>query len=83
MPQKLRFTKEEQEDIRQRAKTQFMTYIAGIYNVNVHMIHRVVHDKYQYGVKSQKREELSDTRSQSESSKEAPDRIHQEAEYQN
>ena len=83
MPQKLRFSQEEQEDIRQRAKTQFMTDIAKDYNVNVHLIHRVVHDKYQYGVKSQKQEELSDTRSQSEKSKEAPGRIHQEVKYQN
>jgi len=83
MPHKLRFSQEEQEDIRQRVKRQFMTDIAKDYNVNVHTIHRVVHNKYGKGVKSQKPEVLSDTHNLSEESKEVADRTHQEEEYQN
>ena len=72
---------EQQEEIRQRAQTQFMSYIAEQMKINVHLVHKVVHNTY--ALKSQKREVLFGIHNLSEESKEVADRIHQEEEYQN
>ena len=47
MPNKpLKISKEQEEDIREKVKTQFMTDIAKEYNVGISIIHKVVHNTY-------------------------------------
>jgi transposase len=65
MPNKpLKISEEQEEDIREKVKTQFMTDIAKEYNVSISIIHKVVHNTYR--IKSQKPEVLFGTRNLSE-----------------
>lgn len=53
MPGKpLKISEQQEEDIRQRIKTQFMTDLAKEYNVSISIIHKVVHNTYR--IKSSK-----------------------------
>jgi hypothetical protein len=55
MPSKpLKISEKQEEEIREKVKTQFMTDLAKEYNVGISIIHKVVHNTYR--IKSQKPE---------------------------